>query len=291
MKIEKIKQAGKIAAQTVEYAKQMIKPGMKLLDIAEKIDAKILELGGRPAFPVNLSINEIAAHSTPSWNDEEIARGLLKVDLGVHVDGWCADTAFSLDMENDDENKGLIEAAEEALKSGLEIFDKGIKFREIGVAISDKIKARGFSPIVNLSGHSIERYNLHAGITIPNYDNGNDNKLKEGLYAVEPFSTNGEGKVKEGKPSGIFQLTGEGNARDNFAREVLKFISEEYGTLPFCSRWIHKKFGAKGLFAVRQIKNSGLLHEYAQLLEAGKGKVAQAENTVLISEGKLITTI
>lgn len=288
--IEKIKKAGRIAAETVAYARDLIKPRMKLLDIAEKLDAKILELGGKPAFPINLSINEVAAHSTPIWNSEETASGLLKVDLGVHVDGWCADTAFSLDLENNKENKNLIEAAESSLASVLEKVKKGIKLREIGKEIAAGIKGRDVLPIVNLSGHSIERYELHAGLTVPNYDNGSEKKLDDGLYAVEPFSTNGIGKVSEGRPSGIYQLTSEGNVRDNFAREVLWFISEEYGSLPFCSRWIYKKFGARGLLALKQIKQSGLLHEYAQLVEAGKGKVAQAEHSILVSDDGIIVT-
>lgn len=288
--IGKILKAGKITAEAVSYARGIIKKGMKLLEIAEDIEKKIIELGGKPAFPVNLSINEIAAHYTPAWNDSSVASGLLKVDIGVHVDGWCADTAFSLDLENSHENKKLISAAEDALKSALEKINKGVKLREIGKIIGESIKNSGLAAIENLSGHSIERYELHAGLTIPNVDDGNDNELKEGLYAVEPFSTNGLGKVKEGKPSGIFQLQPDGNARDAFAREVLKFIEEEYNALPFCSRWVHKKFGSRGLLALMAIKSSGLLKEHAQLVESGKGKVAQAEHSVLLLKDKKIIT-
>jgi len=280
--VEKIKEAGKIAKNVVDYAKDFIKPEMKLLDIANKIDAKILELGGKPAFPVNLSVNEVAAHATPDWNSDEIAKGLLKVDLGVHIDGWIADTAFSLDLDNLEENKKLIESAEAGLKSGLDKIGVSVELKEIGIAISETISKSGFSPIINLSGHSIEKYDLHSGITIPNIDNGNSSILNEGLYAIEPFVTNGSGKVRDGKPSGIFQLQNYGNVRDNFAREVLNFIIDEYKELPFCSRWIHKKFGTRGLFALRMIKQAGLLYEFAQLVEIGKGKVAQAEHSVLL---------
>lgn len=91
---EKIMKAGKIASETREYARTIIKKGYLLLEIAEKIESKIIELGAKPAFPVNLSINEIAAHYTPSYDDEKTAQGLIKIDLGVHIDGWIADTAF-----------------------------------------------------------------------------------------------------------------------------------------------------------------------------------------------------
>ena len=98
MSKEKIFRAGKIAAEAKEYARKIIKKGMFLLEIADKVEGKIIELGGKPGFPLNLSVNDEAAHYTPSYNDTKIAEGLLKVDLGVHVDGFIADTAFSFDL-------------------------------------------------------------------------------------------------------------------------------------------------------------------------------------------------
>ena len=288
---DKTLEAGKIAQKVVAYAREIVKPEMKLIDIANKIDDKIEELGAKPAFPVNLSVDEIAAHATPAFNDEEVARGLLKVDIGVQIDGYVADTAFSLDLENSEENKKLIEAAEAGLKTSLETFKIGAKLGEIGENIQDAVEEKGFVVVKNLTGHKIEQYDLHAGVNIPNYASGQEHELVEGVYATEPFVTNGLGRVKDGKPSGIYSLLQEGNVRENFAREVLNYIIEEYGTLPFCSRWIHKKFGSRGLLALRQIEQTGILHQYAQLVEVGKGKVAQAEHTVLLtSDGKKIIT-
>ncbi len=290
--IEKIKKAGKIAQEIRKFAREIIKPGMKLIDIAYKIDDKIFELGAKPGFPVNLSINEIAAHSTPAFNSDETAHGLLKVDIGIHVDGYVADTAFTLDMDDDKENKRLIEAAEAGVEVSVENFKIGARLGEIGKKIQDAIGKKGFISIRNLSGHSIERYVIHAGVTVPNYDLGNDDELEEGLYATEPFATNGNGRVKDGKPSGIYRIEGDGNVRDNFAREVLNFIAEEYKTLPFCSRWIHRKFGTRGLLALRQMENAGILYQYPQLVEIAGGKVAQAEHSVLLLKGgeKIVTT-
>ena len=114
-----ILKAGEIAKEVVKYIKPRIKKGKKLLEIAKEIEDKIIKLGGFPAFPTNLSINEVAAHYTPTYNDESIAHGLLKVDLGVRVNKSLSDTAFSLDLENDKENKLLIEASENALEKGL----------------------------------------------------------------------------------------------------------------------------------------------------------------------------
>lgn len=289
--ISKLTEAGKIAKQVVAYAKEIIKPSMPLLEIADKIEEKIFSLKAKPAFPVNLSINEIAAHSTPAFNDETKAHGLLKVDIGIHLDGYVADTAFSIDLENNEENKVLIKAAEAALEAALKEIKLNSQLKKIGAAIEKAASLFNAQTIHNLSGHSIEQYDLHSGITIPNFDNTQETELQEGIYAIEPFTTFGVGSVKDSKPSGIYHLKNEGNVRDNFARQVLQFIKEEYKTLPFCSKWIHKKFGTRGLLALRQIEQSSLLHHYSQLIESSNAKVAQAEHTVLLLENqKIITT-
>lgn len=284
---EKIIKVGKIASQVREYAKTIIKKDFSLLEIAEKIEEKIIELGAKPAFPANLSIDEVAAHYTPSYDDKKTAHGLLKVDCGVHIDGWVADTAFSLDLENNPENKKLIQASEKALEEAIKISNSKTHLNKIGEAIQKTIESYGFSPIVNLCGHSMEQYHLHAGITIPNFDNKKENELGIGLRAIEPFATNGVGKIKDSKPSGIYMLTDERTPRSPIAREVLEFIAEEYQTLPFCSRWIVKKLGLKYLIGLKQLEDNGNLHHFAQLVEETGAKISQAEHTLLIEKDKV----
>src|SRR3989337_4363055 len=147
MEIDKTKvlEAGKIASQVKTYARTIVKKGVPLLEIAKKIEARISELGGKPAFPVNLSINEVAARYTPSHDDKALASGLLKVDFGVHIDGWTADNAFSLDLENSEENKMLIEASEQALKKALDIVKLEIAANQLGGVISETIESLGLS--------------------------------------------------------------------------------------------------------------------------------------------------
>lgn len=287
---EKILKAGKIASEVKKYARTIVKLGIPLIEIAEKIEARISELGGKPAFPVNLSMNEIAAHYTPSHDDKTAASGLLKVDFGVHVDGWAADNAFSVDLENSESNKTIIEASEQSLKKALDIARLDISTNKIGKAIQETIESHGFSPIINLSGHSMEQYGLHAGVTIPNIDDGRNVKLKEGLYAIEPFATPGSGKVRDGRPSGIYELRNEKSPRGSHAREVLEFIKKEYKTLPFCSRWIIKALGSKALFGLRELESAGILHQFAQLVEVSGAKVSQAEQTILIEKDNVIVT-
>jgi methionyl aminopeptidase len=293
--IKKTKEAGQLAKQVVEYAKSIIKPGVPLLEIANNIDKKILSLNAKPAFPVNLSINEIAAHSTPSFNDETKAHGLLKVDIGIHIDGYVADTAFSLDLENDPQNQLLIKTAEESRDKALELIKIGTPLRKIGKIIQQTCEKNNVHPIHNLSGHSIEQFNLHSGLTIPNFDNHVETTIEPGLYAIEPFTTlsSAAGMVKDGKLSSIYHLEKpNANVRDTKAREVLKYIKEEFSTLPFSARQIYNKFGTRALLALRHIEQANLLHHYPQLIEKSGKPVAQAEHTVLITDKeKIITTI
>lgn len=287
---EKIIKAGKITKEVRDYARTIVKKDVPLIEIAEKIESKISELGGKPAFPVNLSINEIAAHYTPSHDDKILAHGLIKVDFGVHIDGWTADNSFSLDLDGNEENKKLIEASEKALEKTLKIVKLNISTDEIGKTIQETIENYGFSPIINLSGHSMEQYELHAGITIPNINDKRDVKLKEGLYAIEPFATPGSGKIRDGKASGIYNLEDPKKPRSPIARKVLEFIEKEYNTLPFCSRWIVKKLGTHALFGLSELEANGNLHHFHQLVEISGSKVSQAEHTVLIEKEKVTVT-
>ena len=287
---EKILKAGKIASEAREFIRKKIKKGMKLIEIANMLEDKIFELHGKPAFPTCLSVDNIAAHATPSYDDSRIALGLLKVDFGVHIDGWIADTAFSIDLENSEENKKMILASENAVESAIKTIKTKISLGEIGKNIQKEIELLGFAPIINLCGHSVERWILHAGISIPNFDNRSSFQVQEGLYAIEPFSTNGNGKIHDGRPSGIYKLENEKNPRSQIAREILEFIIEEYNTLPFCSRWLVKKFGTKSLIALKQLEENGNIHSYAELVESSNGKVAQTEHTILVEKKEIIVT-
>jgi len=289
MNKEKILKAGEIAKQVKKYATTIVKKDAPLLEIANKIEEKIIELGGKPAFPTNLSIDNIAAHYTPSHDDETKASGLIKIDLGVHVDGYLSDTAFSMDLENSEQNKKLIEASKKALENAEKILKQDIPANEIGKVIQKTIESHNFSTVINLSGHEMKKYELHAGITVPNVEDNREFILKKGLYAIEPFATTGSGRVHDGKPSGIYILTDPKNVRSPIAREILFFIINEYKTLPFCSRWLVKKFGTKALFGLKQLENNGNLHHFAQLIDTPGSKVSQAENTFLI-EDKVTTT-
>ncbi len=285
--ISDLRKAGKIAVEAREFSLRFVKKNMLLLEIAEKIELKIEELGGKPAFPVNLSINDMAAHYTPGFDDTNTASGLLKVDIGVQINGWIADTAFSINLEKNEINKKLIETAEKALENAINFIKKDTALGIIGSVIQESIEQNGFQPVKNLSGHEIAQWKVHAGVTVPNVDNKSPIKLSDGIYAIEPFVTNGQGVVYDGKPSGIYRFEEKKPIRDSFARRVFQFIQDEYKTLPFCQRWIVKKFGARALLTLHFLEQQGILHQYPQLIEKAHGIVAQAEHTILIDDGKI----
>lgn len=289
--IEKLKKAGKIAAEALEYAKTIVKPGISLLEAAEKIENKIISLGGRPAFPAQLSINDIAAHFCPEEDDRTILNDqIVSIDVGVHVDGFIGDSAITIDLSRKQEK--LIKASKEALEDAIKIIKPGIAISEIGKAIHDAITKYGFAPIRNLSGHGLDKFNVHSSPTIPNYDNGDKNVLEEGmLIAIEPFASAGAGIVYESSNASVFQLIGKKPVRNIITRNILSEI-EKYEELPFCRRWLVKKFGAaKVNFAFRELTNLGILKEYPPLIDKNHGLVSQAEHTVMVTkEGCIVLT-
>ncbi len=284
---ESLVKAGEIARKARDYAKEITREKARYIDIAEKVEKKIVDLGGKCAFPVDVSVNHIAAHDTPLHNDERVlVKGdLVKVDLGVHVDGYVADTAVTIEIGTS-EHKKLIEAAEKALNEAVKLAKPGVEIGEIGRVIQEEISKFGFTPIKNLCGHGIKQYQVHTEPTIPNYSNNDKTKLKEDMViAIEPFATNGQGLVMEGKNSSIYELVNMKNTRNFEARKILKFIDENYNTLPFCERWIVKQFGLKAQFLLKQLENEKIIQQFTILPEKAKGMVSQAEHTILIGHG------
>jgi len=288
--------AGEIAKEIKSFAKNLIKPGMPLIDIANAIDDKIIELEGFPAFPVNLSLNEVAAHYTPASGDETKAEGILKVDIGVSVDDFIADTAFSVDLTEDGEFKDMIELNEEMLAEATKVVKSGMEARDVGEACQDTLekwnseKNSNFAIIKTLSGHSLDQGSIHAGLTISNYRNDNKTKLDDMAFAVEPFVTTGVGDIYEGQPGGIYVLQSDDQVRDRDARELLKFIKENFGTLPFCERWIDTDEFKKVKFSLSMMVKQEVLHQYPMLIEKSKKPVSQFENTFVIKDGEVVCT-
>jgi methionyl aminopeptidase len=282
------KKAGKIAAEVLQFGKELVKPGAKLLDVAEQIESRIKENDAMPAFPVNLSMNEAAAHYTPAKDDATVFKDqLVKLDVGVVYNGAIGDTACSIDLFGG-KYETLIQASIDALNAAIKVIKPGAELREVGAAIENAINAKGFVPIKNLSGHQLDEFQLHAGLNIPNFDNNDTSKFEKGMFvAIEPFATDGAGMIAESSNPQIFLLLGPARVRTPFARKVLAEI-EGFHSLPFAKRWLQTK-GAE--FGLREVKQTGMLKEYTPLLEVNKGMVSQAEHSIYVDDdGAVVLT-
>jgi len=281
------KKSGKIAAEAREYAKSICKKGVKYIEISNKIEEFIKKKGGKVAFPVDISVGSVAAHDSPFLGDSRVIEkgDLVKFDIGVHVNGRVADNACTVEVGGT-KWKDMIKAAEEAVKAGVEVAVPGCSVNKIGKVIKETISGYGFVPIVNLSGHGVGVYEIHTSPTIPNHDNGDETKLKEGQHiAIEPFATNGVGYVKEGKGSGIYRLVMKKPVRLAGARKLIEFVEKEYKTLPFAERWLKDFKNVKFLLSL--LKREGVFEEYPQLPERSGGMVSQYENTIEVGKGVL----
>ncbi len=287
-------QAGKIAAKVREQIKTEVKPGVKAIDICERVENMIRQLGAGIAFPCDVNINNVAAHYTsPDGDKTTIQAGqVIKVDIGVHVDGYIADTAVTICL--DPALTPMAKAAEDALAVAISTVKAGVRASDVGASIEHTIKNRGFKPIRNLTGHKMSRYIVHAGRSIPNVAGFELHRLEEGeIYAIEPFTvlSNAVGEVRDGPPSNIYRFEKKRNL-EGMPKQMLTYIQQEYKTLPFCSRWITKAFpGLEGHEAFADLLTSKCVTGYPQMLEKTGGPVAQAEHTLIVQKnGCFVTT-
>jgi methionyl aminopeptidase len=288
--IKKFREAGRIAATALQLGGKMIKPGVKLLDVCDAVEKKILDMGAGIAFPTQTSRNEIAAHYCPDDEDESVYQegDVVKLDCGSHVDGYVADTALTIDLGD---NSNLIKASREAVEAAVKIAKVGTTIGEIGRTIQEKIEKYGFAPVRNLSGHGIGRYIIHRDPSITNFDSGNSRELEEGeSIAIEPFASTGAGMIYESNNPTVFMISGRKPVRSPFARDVLKEI-EQYQGLPFTTRWISRKLGlGKTRVGLRELMHAGIIRGYPPLPDAKKGLVSQAEHSVLVFDKPIVTT-
>lgn len=287
--LQKYIKAGKIASKALHYGKGLIKEGASLLYVSEKVEEKIAELGGKPAFPAQISLNNIAAHSCAEPDDLTIFKDgdLAKLDVGVHVDGYVADTALSIDIGG--HHKELILASQNALNAAIKLATPGTKLSDIGKAIQDEITVLGFSPIKNLSGHGVGKYIIHGPPQIPNYETGTNATLVEDqVIAIEPFASKGKGMIYETENANIFMVTSKKPVRSPITREILREINE-YNGLPFTTRWLTRKFPLfKVRVAIRELLTHNIIKAFPPLPD--KDYVSQAEHTIIVKDKPIVTT-
>lgn len=284
------KKAGQIANQALEYGSSLIVKGARAVDVLDRIEAKIIELGGGIAFPAQVSCNHVAAHWCADHEDPFIFNDeLVCLDVGAHVNGCIGDNACTIDLSG--RYSELVAASREALNAAIATAKPGATLSQIGRAIEDAIKKRGFTPIHNLSGHCLDVYQVHTSPSIPNYDTGQEIKLEKGqIIAIEPFATDGAGMIYETDRANLFSMVHKRPVRSPIARDLLKVI-ERYNGLPFTTRWLVKHMPlVKVNYGLRELLAAGVLRKYPPLPDKNKGMVSQAEHTVLIEDEPVILT-
>ena len=295
MQIEEYLKAGKIASEVREMVRAKDWIGKTVYENCEEVEGEIIKKGAKCAFPVNASINEIAAHYTAEPNDPITIKDtdLVKIDLGAQINGYIADTAVTVCY--DAQFDGLVEAAEEALSNAMSMVKTGVKASDIGRTIETTIKQRGYKPIANLSGHSLDQYTIHAGRSIPNiWSIGGFSLSDSSAYACEPFVTTeqGGGFVRNGQIKNIFAINSRKKTKDEQADKLLDFIWENFNMLPFALRWITKEWEEKEARRLLEILvKKKAVQAYPVLIEVNEQRVAQAEHTFIPNDnGATVTT-
>ena len=282
--IEKWKTAGKLARDALHFGRNLIEAEKSMLNVTEKIESFVKKHGGELAFPTNLAVNNVGAHWTPSSKSSEIfCKGdVVKLDVGVHIDGYIGDNALTLEIGTTNYTK-MIEASREALNAAINVAVAGVNVGIIGHAVQDTIEKYGYRPIANLTGHQIKRYNLHSGVSIPSIRERGGPTLNNGdIVAIEPFVTDGAGRVGGKRNSNIYHLRQIRKVRDEKATELMKEIQDRYKGLPFAERWLHE-FQDDATKNLQKLMRAGIVSYYPVLDELGNGIVAQSEHTLLIT--------
>lgn len=281
------KNAGTLASKILRESAQDIRVGRSYLEFVDSVENRIREEGAGLAFPLNVSLNEDAAHDTASAGDERVfSRGdVVKLDLGVQIEGYVADTAVTVDLGNNDL---LLDASREALEAAIKLVKPGVTTGELGAAIEHEITSRGYRPIANLTGHGLDQYVAHTDPSIPNIAVSGGMALREGMaIAIEPFATTGSGHVGEKTRVEIYSQISERPVRTPSARAVLEQIRDLQG-LPFSKRWLTDR---RADLALISLARSGIVHGYPVLSDIPGSLVSQHEHTVILTEdGCIVTT-
>jgi methionyl aminopeptidase len=282
--LECLRAAGRIAAAVRDEGARMLRPGVRLREVCELLEDEIQRRGGAPAFPVQSSLNAVAAHYCPA-PDEDTAYShgdVAKLDIGVHVDGWVVDTAVTVAVGGDPAGQRLVDAARAALEAALAVIAPNVSVHRVSSAIEGSIRARGLVPMRNLCGHGVGRYAVHTPPPIPNVaELSRDVLAGSAVVAIEPFVTDGSGTSVERGRAEVFRLLREDGLPGGAPAAVVEAIRAFRG-LPFARRQLRAFAGPELEQALTALAAAGRLAAYPPLLEATGHPVAQAEHTVYV---------
>jgi len=288
---ESLRRAGVVSREARELAVTLVKEGALLLDVAEEVESLMVKRGLRPAFPTCISIDQVAAHYSPTHDDSlRFRRGnVVKLDLGAQLDGWIADTAVTVEVGTQNW-KELIRGSELALQTAIEAVRGGVPTRTLGEGIQRAIESHGYRPVRNLTGHTIERYLLHAGKSVPNIAHGHDVLEAGEVVAIEPFASSGAGEVDGRRTGNIYRVLRNKSLKQAPLGEFLRLLSQEFKTLPFAERWAHR-LDPQAPALLNGLVRSGTVMTYPALLDLDGGIVSQTEHTMIVGvAGAEVTT-
>ncbi len=197
--IEKLRDANRIVAKTLNYLRENVKAGMTLKEVDAMGEAFIVSHGARPSFKglygfpasVCTSLNEVIIHGIP--DDTVLKEGdILGLDIGTELDGWFGDSAITMPIGKiSQKDEDLIACARDSLYFAIDIIEEGMRFKELSYEIEKFIKGRGYQPLVRFCGHGIGK-KPHEDPEIPNYlEHGTPKsgpKIKNGMvFCLEPM--------------------------------------------------------------------------------------------------------
>lgn len=286
---EKFREAGRIASAARDLGASMIQPGVKLREVVESAEAYIRSQGAGMAFPAQTSRNQCAAHYCPSPQDQTVyeAEDVAKIDVGVEVDGYLADTARTVYLGEEKHLRSLVDASAKALEAAIQVAKAGVKVTQISGAIAQAIEANGYRPVPNLTGHGLDRWTVHTAPQIPAVpDRYGDHTLEPGMViAIEPFATTGKGSVHESGRAEVFMLVKKPRKMKGIDTAAWETIEALQG-LPFARR----SFAADTPAAVvestlARLIRTGCLISFPPLVDADpQVRIAQTEHTLLVTE-------
>ncbi len=287
------RQAGKIVKECREWAVDNIRPGTRIRTVLETIEEMIRERGAAPGFPAQSSRNSVAAHYCSSPVDEETyeAGDCVKVDIGVHVDGYVGDSAATVDLSDDGRWTPLIKSSADALAAAIATIEDGISVGEIGRVIERTIQSAGFEPVRNLTGHGLSRWKVHTPPQIPNYGEHGGGRLRAGMvFAIEPFASTGRGFIRERGKAEVFMMVRPPRKAKGLDKGVMRAIDSWRG-LPIARRYF-QEFEAEVVDdTLTKLARQGSLMRYPPLVEEEGVMVAQTEHTIYLGpEGVEVLT-
>jgi methionyl aminopeptidase len=283
--LECSRKAGRIAAECRAWAREAIRPGVRVRYVLETIEAMIRERGAEPGFPAQSSRNSVAAHHCSAPDDEMTYEDgdCVKVDIGVHVDGYIADNACSIDLSADGRWTPLVQASADALAAAIATVGPGVLVGEVGAAIERTIQAAGFEPVRNLTGHGLARWKVHTAPQIPNYGERGGGRVKAGsIVAIEPFACTGRGYIRERGRAEVFMMTRPPRKAKGLDKDVLRAIQSWRG-LPIARRYFREFDPELVEDTFGKLARQGSLMRYPPLVEDDGVMVTQTENTLYIS--------